>query len=95
MADAVTYIQRSCLFHGASVPCPLAAGGGGIRPYVLPLDVVGGRLAPGPSGGSLEAAADAQGAVVEAEFGTAPTAPLAQGALVEGIPLGGCEFDVC
>lgn len=76
------------------MPGPLVTGGGGIRPYVLPLDAGGGRLAPGP-GGTLEAVVDAQGAAVEAAPGIPPVAPLAQGARVEGMPLCGCAFDPC
>jgi len=92
----VSYVQRSCLFHGASVPGPLAVGGGGTRPYVLPLDAGGGRLAPAPGGGNLEAVVDAHGAAVDAPPGTPPPGTeFAQGALVEGIPPCGCELGVC
>jgi hypothetical protein len=77
------------------VPGPLAAGGGGMRPYVLPLVAGGGRLAPAPGGGSLEAVVDAQGAAVEAAPGAPPAAAFAHGALIDGIPLCGCELEVC
>ena len=68
------------------MPGPLAVGGGAMRPYVLPLDVGGGRLAPTPGGGNLEAVVDAQGAAVDAPPGIPPGVVFAQGALVEGIP---------
>jgi hypothetical protein len=66
-----------------------------MRPYVLPLVARGGRLAPAPGGGSLEAVVDAQGAAVEAAPGAPPVAAFAHGALVEGMPPCDCEFDVC
>ena len=66
-----------------------------MRPYVLPLDAGGGRLAPAPGGGSLEAVVDAQGAAVDAPPGTPAGPAFAQGALVEGIPPCGCELAAC
>ena len=77
------------------MPGPLAAGEGGIRPYVLPLDAGGRRLAPAPGGGSLEAVVDAQGAAVDALPGTTPGTAFAQGALVEGIATCGCGLGLC
>lgn len=77
------------------MPGPLAVGGGGMRPYVLPLEAGGGRLAPAPGGGSLEAVVDAQGAAVDAPPEMTPGVAFAQGALVEGIPPCGCELGVC
>ena len=66
-----------------------------MRPYVLPRDAGGGRLAPAPGGGSLEAVVDAQGAAVDVPPGIPPGAALAQGALVEGMPPCGCELGIC
>ena len=66
-----------------------------MRPYVLPRDAGGGRLAPATGGGNLEAVVDAQGAAVDEPPGTPPGAAFAQGALVEGIPPCGCELGVC
>lgn len=77
------------------MPGPLELGGGGIRPYVLPLVAGGGRLAPAPGGGSREAVVDAHGAAVEAIPGPLPVAAFAQGALVDGIPLCGWAFGIC
>jgi hypothetical protein len=91
----VGYVQRSCLFQGASVPGPFAVGGGGMRPYVLPLVAGGGRLAPAPGGGNLEAVVDAQGAAVDAPPVIPPGPAFAQGARVEGMPPCGCELGIC
>ena len=66
-----------------------------MRPYVLPLDAGGGRLAFAPGGGNREAVVDAQGAAVDDPPGIPPGAAFAQGALVEGIPPCGCALDVC
>lgn len=65
--------QSAHLFQGASV----LVGGGGLRPYVLPVFE--------PGGGILDAVVDAQGAAVE---GMGPALPReAHGALVDGMPL--------
>jgi hypothetical protein len=57
--------------------------------------VVGWFRLIGPEGGTLDAVVDAQGAAVGAIPGTLAAFALAHGALVEGMPVCGCEDDVC